>query len=388
MAADVRQARTLLELLIWERNQTQNEFAEYAETFAREHGEDATLSVRHLQRLVAGGVYQGHRMRIQATTARLLERIFGVSINELLRPPPIAGQPANESAVELRQRLSAARRIDGSVIELLYAQLGAVRRLDRQLGAIVAHDEVTAKVVQVTGLLSHSTAPRVRSRLAALLSEMRALAGWQALDLGKPAEAWQHHELGRSAVAEYGELAPFELQTAGQQAFVLIDIGRTGDAVELLTDVRERANHQASRLSRAWLAAACGEVFAADGDRSASLRAFDDAADLLPADPVTDEGPYVALDAVHLARWRGHALARLGVPEAVDVLADALDRLDPTFTRAETALRVDLATAFAVTGEREEARRHAAHAADLAEEIGSARQSQRIAALSVRLARC
>ena len=46
--------RTVLAQKIRERRQSLEEFAAYTETFAREHHERATLSVRHLQRLVAG----------------------------------------------------------------------------------------------------------------------------------------------------------------------------------------------------------------------------------------------------------------------------------------------------------------------------------------------
>jgi hypothetical protein len=84
---------------------------------------------------------------------------------------------------------------------------------------------------------------------------------------------------------------------------------------------------------------------------------------------------------VHLARWRGHALARFGHPDAIAVLADALNRLDPTFVRAETALRVDLATTLAANGDRDEARTHADHADRLATQVGSARQRRRITIL-------
>jgi hypothetical protein len=134
------------------------------------------------------------------------------------------------------------------------------------------------------------------------------------------------------------------------------------------------------QVLRAWLAAAHGEALAAHGDHTASLHAFDRATDLLPSDP-TDERPYVALDPVHLARWRGHALARFGHPDVITVLTGALNRLDPTFVRAETALRVDLATALAANGDRDEARTHADHAAQLAAQVGSARQRRRITTL-------
>lgn len=128
----------------------------------------------------------------------------------------------------------------------------------------------------------------------------------------------------------------------------------------------------------AWLAAAHGETLAANNQRDDSLRAFDTAAALLPADHSDPDGPYVVLDAVYLARWRGHALARFADPDAIDVITDALDRLDPTFTRAETALRVDLAIALTALGEREHAHHQIERAKHLAGTIGSIRQRRRI----------
>jgi hypothetical protein len=139
-----------------------------------------------------------------------------------------------------------------------------------------------------------------------------------------------------------------------------------------------------TRILRAWLAAAHGEALAAHADQTASLHAFDQAAELLPGDP-TDEHPYVALDPVHLARWRGHALARFGHPDAIVLLTEALDRLDVTFVRAETALRVDLATALAASDNRHEARMHADRAQSLAQELGSKRQQRRLRTLTASL---
>lgn len=82
-----KSARTLLERLIRERRQTFEEFVEYAEQFARGHGESGTLSVRHLQRLVAGRQPDGSPLGPpRPATARLLERIFGERIVDLLGP--------------------------------------------------------------------------------------------------------------------------------------------------------------------------------------------------------------------------------------------------------------------------------------------------------------
>ncbi|MGH3806076.1 MAG: NUDIX hydrolase [Pseudonocardiaceae bacterium] len=84
----MRPARTVLELRIRQRRQTFEEFSEYVETFARKYGEKGTLSIRHLQRLVAGSRPDGTSPGpLRPATARLLERIFDTNIEELLAAP-------------------------------------------------------------------------------------------------------------------------------------------------------------------------------------------------------------------------------------------------------------------------------------------------------------
>jgi hypothetical protein len=287
---------------------TYEEFVQHAEAFARDNHEPGTLSLRHLQRLVSG---QAHSA-LRPATARLLERLLGEPVATLLAPPKALADESENPADELRRLLDASRRIDGSTITLLHQQLDAIRRLDRQLGAVVVRDELNAKIRQVQRLATHSLAPDTWEPLASLLSEMHTLAGWQALDLGDVPSSWQHYEQSRSAAAQSDSI-PHESHAAAEQAFVLIDAGATCDAVELLDDTRHRADASSPRVLRAWLAAAHGEALAAHGNRTASLHAFDQAVELLPGEQA-DDRPYVALDLVHLARWRGHALARFGHP--------------------------------------------------------------------------
>jgi 8-oxo-dGTP pyrophosphatase MutT (NUDIX family) len=84
----VQTFRTVLEQKIRERRQTFEEFVAYAETYAREHNEPGTLGVRHLQRLVAGRRSDGRPLGpVRPETARLLEHIFRMSIDELLASP-------------------------------------------------------------------------------------------------------------------------------------------------------------------------------------------------------------------------------------------------------------------------------------------------------------
>ncbi len=246
---------------------------QHTEAFARDNHEPGTLSLRHLQRLTSGQPLG----TLRPATVRLLEHLFGEPIAALLGPPKTtASNDGEEPTAELCQLLDAARRVDRSTITLLHQQLDAIRRLDRKLGAILVRDELKTKICQVERLAAHSLAPGTREPLAALLSEMHTLAGWQALDLGDISDSWQHYEQSRSTAAQSDSIA-HESHAAAEQAFVLIDAGVTSDAVDLLSSARRRADPTASRVLRAWLAAAHGEALAAHADRAASLHAFDQA---------------------------------------------------------------------------------------------------------------
>lgn len=113
-ASGLRAARTLFEQKIRERRETFEEFAEYAQRFAREHNEPGTLSVRHLHRLAAGRNPDGTPLGpLRPATSRLLERIFSMSVDDLLGPSasttalriPNAAQPLRVAvAVVLKER--------------------------------------------------------------------------------------------------------------------------------------------------------------------------------------------------------------------------------------------------------------------------------------------
>jgi hypothetical protein len=131
------------------------------------------------------------------------------------------------------------------------------------------------------------------------------------------------------------------------------------------------------KVLQAWLWAAEAEALAAAGEERLAREALDQAARC--AESCGDDSlPYVFLDGAHLARWRGHTLARLGAAEAVDDLSSALGDLDPSFTRARAGLLGDLALAFAARGDHAAAGEHAQLAYGLAESTTSARQLRRL----------
>ncbi len=261
-------------------------------------------------------------------------------------------------------------------MHLFRQQIDHARHVDRQFGAITQLDQLRTQIDQVHHLLSYSTGDQ-RPALAGALVEASTLAGWQALDRAAPGQAWTHYERAKAAARESGSPALLAHATA-EQAFVLLDLGETTAAVQQLAHARTLADHAAAPLLRAWLAAAHGEALAAAGHSADARRAFDTADVLLPVNPIDPELPFLFLADSHLDRWRGHALTRIGAPDAIDQLADALTRLPAAFVRAHSGLLVDLAYAHATAGDRDAALTHARQARRLAAQIKSDRHQQQL----------
>ncbi|WP_016697531.1 hypothetical protein [Actinoalloteichus spitiensis] len=322
----------------------------------------------------------GHDQVTNPDYQRLFREIYGRSNEELGFP----AAPVNEATEELRERLSLARNLDTSTLELFQRQINDLRSADLKFGALTVLDQLDAQVRQMEKLRGFSVSSEHRRRLSAILTDARTLAGWTALDRGSALRAWSYHEDAKVTARE-AEAPHLLAHAAAQQAVILIDLGEIGQAVELMAYAREVAAGNVAPLLSSWLAAAHGEGLAAAGRRDDALRAFDQAAELLPADPVDPQLPFLLLNSGHLARWRGSALLRLGDQDTINHLESAVRELDTgsRTVRGHTGMLVDLAYAYAAAGDRESALRHAREAKRLASQIGSDRQRQRLAALEL-----
>jgi len=371
-------ARTELARLIHERRMSYEEFAEYVEKYARDHGEPGTLSVRHVQRLAVGKRDDGKPLGpVRKATARLLERIFSTDIETLLGPPKSGSRPVPE----LARLIGNSKKVSPHLIALLKEQIAMLRRLDRELGARVAYNEVKAKERQVSELRKYSLTPSMRTELGILQAELCTLAGWQAFDLGDSIAAWNFYEKSKAAAADAGQLLHLSYAHA-EQASILIDLGMCREAVDVLEALDRRG---APSLLRSWFSAALGEAYAAAGRSKESQRSFDEAM-CLPLGEPSINVPYVALDEVSLQRWRASALAKSGDIRAATALESSLQRMDPSSVRAVVSLRVDLVGAYLLTKNLVLAQNHLDQALRSAEEIGSVRHSAKLRVLEHKLA--
>lgn len=298
--------------------------------------------------------------------------------------------PAAEDHATLIERLRTAKAVDAEVVTVLRNETENIRVLDRRLGNVAAAERMRAHIRQVETALRHSLPGKVRRSLAYILADSSALAGWQAIDAGNLTAAWDHFERAKLAAREAEDYALLAF-AQGEQAYVLFDIDQQADARELVSDAYTNYGKLIPARLSAWLKMAEAEIVAGSTlpdhrDEKSCRNSIDEAMRLLPDGDGDAELPYVALNATHLARWRGNCLVHFGDSETIGDLKSALSAMRPgAYARAEAGLRCDLASALFAQGEIAEARAEIDAAAQLAKRTGSVRQQRRIDQLAARV---
>ncbi|GAA2926215.1 hypothetical protein GCM10020221_22710 [Streptomyces thioluteus] len=254
--------------------------------------------------------------------------------------PDDAKGPDEDEVAEFKRELLAARSADISLVKLLESQTENLRQLDRRLGASALLPQIQGHVAQMEGLLRNGVVAGARQLTAAALSDAAALAGWQALDLGRYRDAWNLHEIAKNAAREAGSSVLLTHATA-QQACILLDLNQPVEALQLVQQAQELGKNRLPALMATWISASEAEVQAVLGNDKECRRALQRADESLPSDATNPEMPFLFLAGPHLVRWRGACLAQLGALEAVEDLSRALGSMEPGFTRAEagTTLR-------------------------------------------------
>ncbi|MDF5753037.1 hypothetical protein [Spongiactinospora sp. TRM90649] len=190
-------------------------------------------------------------------------------------------------------------------------------------------------------------------------------------------DAWNLYEQAKSAAREADDPAVLAY-VSGEQAYVLMELQRPGEAAEVLRHVhRSHADRIPARL-RTWMSAAEGEAAAILGDEAACRSALDQAAALLPEGDADPGMPYLSINAHHLSRWRGACLINFGDAATVEDLRSSLAGMDGTYNRAEAGLRCDLGLALLAAGDAEAAQPHIHRARQLADMTGSRRFRRRV----------
>jgi tetratricopeptide (TPR) repeat protein len=312
----------------------------------------------------------------------ILRALFGLTDVELFGAPERTSVPMVDGYSELVSRIEDAHGVSRSEVETFLDQTEVFRTLDRQRGAAQLVDSMNRHLETLSDALTFTVLPSARIPIASALAGTATLGAWQALDVGAADRAWRNYEMAKQAAREAGH-PEYLAHAMGEQAYVLVDAGRTDLAVELVSEALAISASIPPRL-KAWLLGAQAEILALSGDSGACRRALDSASQLLPGDDILRDPdmPSIFLTTAHLARWRGHSLALLGDGQAVTDLYAALDGMDSTFTRARAGLLCDLAQAHLMRGEYGDATQRLREARRIASRTGSTRYLRRVERIS------
>lgn len=322
----------------------------------------------------------GHQ-RPDARYRKLLKQSYGLNDRELGFDQSHGHSQAHHERPSLSKHLETATTIDIEVLGLVRDQLDQLRTLDRKLGARHVLPQTRALGQSVHTWIRYSTVPSERTKLAHILADCSALAGWQSLDIGQLDSAWDHFERAKDAAREAEDIH-LQFWAAAEQAYVLAELGRHSAAVNLIDHYRMESKGRVKALLRCWLVAASAELHAQAGNIDTARGTLDKSVWELSSEQLQDDLPYVVLDRANLTRWRGHVLARLGDEAAIVELVRAAAAIEPSFVRASASLNADLAMAHLQLGRQDDARTHAVTARRLAQQIGSRRITRRISKIA------
>ena len=227
--------------------------------------------------------WENDRRAVSEQYAKVLRAILGMTNVELFGDDAEAATAAvtADDYDVLIQRIDSAHSVSGSLVETMFRQTELIRTMDRQLGAPGMVDQMQAHLATLSDALAFAVLPSARKPVARALAGAATLAAWQALDVGAADRACRHYETAKSAARDADDVL-YLSHAMGEQAYVLLDAGRTELAIELVREAREASGPRLSPRLSAWLHAAEAEMCAHAGKTGDCQRALDLAAHALP----------------------------------------------------------------------------------------------------------
>lgn len=318
--------RTVLEHLVWQRDRTYEELTADFDRLASEMKERATLSPRHLRRLASG-----ERSGTTPVTRRVLHRMFGRPVEELLQPwmeshaliplSPLGCVPSGMSERELiamaaqrarRFTLSNEPTLTAESVEQVYDDLRRLalaypqQPLSELLGDLV---DVQDTVYQ---LLEQRQRPQQARELYLLAGVVGGLLAKASHDLAEPHAALTQ---ARAAFvcADNADHNGLRAWLRGLQTMVAYWAGRHSESVRYAQSGAEFASRSRGTVS-VWLPVSEARALAAlgdgDGARTAIHRA-EDAWDQVQPDQLDELGGICSFSRIRTLYYAADALAWL-----------------------------------------------------------------------------
>ncbi|MFC8529179.1 hypothetical protein [Nocardia sp. NPDC057227] len=264
-----------------------------------------------------------------------------------------------------------------SLFDLLTQHMESLRRLDRRLGAVNVRQS-TSHYVGTLEAMWHSASGVDRRTIARVQADTASLAAWQDSDLGDVASAERHY-VAADVAASRADSPVLAVHASAQHAVLLAESGRVRAALAKADSI-ERQSAGLPATMKSWLAATTAQVAThvpnAGPVALAALRRAEKYLNLADVEEARSI-PFLFHDQVHLMRWTGHVLARLGDSGAERAIIDSMRAMPSDFSRARCGQRLDLVEAQLAARQPGEAGTTLAHAASEVEALGSVRLRRR-----------
>lgn len=367
-------ARTLLQQLIRQRETTYEQLVEELAKFAQRQSIDATIGVRHLQRLARRE--RAKDGTVPATlpgTRHLLKEFFGASFDELLGPPRPATElgpgsnglvvtspidPAGMAAAAARQSLAFLAwaeddRVSPTVLEHISSELRriAIDYVHRPLAPLFGDLMVLRDAA--FGLLKDRPHPRQSRELFFVAGTVCTLLAHASHNLGS-ASAARAQAATAWACAEQADHGDLRAWVRGTQALIEEWSGHPDQAVAL---TREGLHYAGSAESQVRLAAIEARTLARAGDCAGAVAAIERATRARELssrpDALAEFGGVLTFPHLKQLYYAGSTLALAGrYAEAEDAALEAIRLYEtgPAEQRSygdEALARVDVAVARA-----------------------------------------
>jgi hypothetical protein len=287
----------------------------------------------------------------------------------------------------------AGRRIGLAKVEILNEQVTHLKQLDHRYGAGRVREQVVVLHREANQLLHCTYSEKTGKALLTAVSRATNMAGYTAVDVGRPALAQRYFIQGLDLAMVASDL-PYAAGVLCDMSRMTVGIGQNA----LTEDDRLRNGRQAVALARAGLAISQGaatpalaaQLHALEargqallGDARAARRAVLDAQRSYEAVRPEDEPPWLDLyTEAACAADLAQSLSRIGECEqAIKLGAGVLRDYEPWRVRARCFAQTDLAGTHLVDRDFEQAAALGRDALRTAAQVSSARTLERLRVL-------
>ena len=281
--------RTVMEQMLRNMDRTYEEIAADFETLARNLGErGVTISPRHLRRLASG-----ERVGTTPATRRVLQAMFGTSVDDLLSP--YGSEHSGVHRAEIRQTdaevlTMAARRSREFTLSQVLSGTEAVDRLSdevREIASIFQREPIPVVLGRLVGAqdavltaLELRQTPANARQLYFLATIVSGLLAYVGNDMGKPQTALEHSRSGL-VWAEYTDHNGLRAWIKAIQSHICFWAGRSWEALRYAEAGAELTSGQAGSTVVPFLIASQARARAALGDSEQARVLLERAADAL-----------------------------------------------------------------------------------------------------------